>query len=378
MDRPLGPLIRLLAALLALPVLVPALLPATAHADAPTLTPGSHAITLPTDAPATFRLERTATGSTLHVGLWYVGAGDSVGEGVRLTIGTTPADTGCGSGAVFRPTIGEPAPLLTTTASTWTDEAEHPCGTVEELFVTVGVPSDPLDGGRAATLVVEEEPPLSAYAFDLLREPADPAWEPVDPGPSAEPVAAGATPADAPVVEPGSYEVRVRPGRQAVVGIPVDWDQSLRAQVDGSTEATVTILGPVLGEDVASSAPGQAQSWVTSYLHRNSFDPTRAGASLAGMRYVLVGLPPNAAPATVTLTLAVDGSPGDGVPDYAVASPSGSPSSDRSADPTDDDSAPTPIWIGAGALVVLVAVALGVRRHRGRRPTRRGARVRGR
>ncbi|MBM0126643.1 hypothetical protein [Pimelobacter simplex] len=363
MDRPLVALNRLLAVLLALPAVAPGLLPAAARADVRTLSAGSHPITLPTEAPATFRLRRTAPGSTLHVALWYVGAGDSVGEGVRLTLGTTPDDTGCGSGAVFRPTLGEPAPLLTTSASTWTDEPDHPCGTATEVFVTVGLPSDPADAGRAATLVVREEPPLSAYAFDLLREPAAPAWRPLDPDPAPQPVVAGATPENALLVEPGSLEVRLRPGRQAMVGILLDWDQSLRAQVDGSADAAVTIIGPMLGEDVASSGPGWAQTHVASYLHRNSFDPTRAGASLDGPRYVLVGLPPGSAAATVTLTLAVDGSRGDGVPAYTVPTGADGPS----ADPP-DDSAPAPIWIGAGALVVVVVIAL----------TRRGARARGR
>jgi hypothetical protein len=365
-DRPLGALTRPLAVALALP----ALLPAPAHADLPTLPAGSQPITLPTDAPATFRLQRTATGSTFHVGLWYVGAGDSVGEGVRLTIGTTPADTGCGSGAVFRPTLGEPAPLLTTTTSTWTDQPDHPCGTAPELFVTVGLPSDQADRGRAATLVVEEEPPLSTYAYDLLPEPAEPTWQPVEPDPSPPPVEVGTTPDDAPVLEPGSHRVALRPGRQAVLAVPVNWDQDLRAQVDSGTDVTVTLLGPLLGEDVAASGPGWAQSHVTSYLHRNSFDPTRAGASLAGDHYVLVGLPPEAAPATATVTLAVDGVPADGVPDYTGSgrgdAAAVTPTAPDAA--TDDDSAPTPIWIGAGALVVLVAVLV----------TRRGGRARGR
>lgn len=391
MDRPLGALTRLLAVLLALP----ALLPAAAHADVPTLATGSHPISLPTDTPAGFRLQRTVAGSTFHVALWYVGAGDSVGEGVRLTIGTTPDSTGCGSGAVFRPTLGEPAPLLATSASTWTDEPEHPCGTAEELFVTVGPPSDPDDRGRAATLLVYEEPPLSTYAFDLLREPAAPAWSPVEHDGAQRDIEPGTTPADAPVVGPGGVAVPLRPGRQAVVAVPLDWDQDLRAQVDDSPDVTVTILGPLLGEDVASSEPGRAQSYVASYLHRNSFDPTRAGASLAGVRYVLVGLPPEAAPTTVTLNVAVDGSAGDGIPDYAAADgvlppradsrlvdgslapPATAPGPGPGENDSADDRAPAPVWIGAGALVVLGAVAVVVRNRRRTRPTRRGARARG-
>ncbi|MCR1782797.1 hypothetical protein KVF89_09650 [Nocardioides carbamazepini] len=388
MDRPLGVLTPLLAVLLALPG--PA---AAAPGDVPDLATGSHPITLPTDAPASFRLERTTSGSTVHVALWYVGAGDSVGEGVRITIGTTPDGTGCGSGAVFRPTLGEPAPLLATTASTWTDEPDHPCATAAELYATVGPPSDPVDQGREAILLVYEEPPLPAYSFGLLREPAAPAWAPVEPGRSPRPVDAGTTPADAPVLDAGSHTLSLRPGRTAVVAVPLDWDQSLRAQVDGGTGATVTILGPLLGDDVASSAEGRAQSHVVSYLHRDSFDPTRVGAALAGVRHVLVALPAGAPPADVTLSLAVDGSAGDGVPDYAAAGGALPPRADsRLVDgsltpppsvgtapgPTEEDSAPAPIWIGAGALVLLGAVGAVALGRRAKGPTRRGARVRGR
>ncbi|GAA1530693.1 hypothetical protein [Nocardioides humi] len=379
MDRPLGRLSRLAAAALALPLLV--LAPATARADPRAVATDSRPIALPTDAPDSYRLERTAPGSTFHVALWYVGAGDSVGEGVRLTIGTTPTGTGCGSGAVFRPTLGEPAPLLYTTASTWTDEPDHPCGTADELHVTVGVPSDPADRGRDAVLLVHEEPPLSSYSFDLLREPPAPTWTPLDAEPEPDAVTPGTTPADAPVLGPGSHAFAVRPGRTALVAVPLDWDQSLRAQVDGSPEATVTILGPLLGADVASSGPGRAQSYVTSYLHRDSFDPTRSGASLAGVRYVLVDLPAESPATEVTLSLAVDGTAGDGVPDYGslADSPPAQPAPDDTAEDTQD---PSPAaWIGAGVALALVAAALVVRARRARRrrrPTRRGARVRGR
>lgn len=352
-----------LTALLATPLALVALAPGPAEPADPA--PVSHPVTLPGDAPATVRLERTVPGSTFHLALWYVGAGDSVGEGVRITVGTTPDDTGCGSGAVFRPTLGETAPLLTASASTWTDEPEHPCAVAARLYAGVGVPSDPADRGRPATLLVYEEPPLPAYSFGLLREPVLPDWAPPAPRPSSRPVAVGTTPADAPLVAAGSHPLTLRPGGRAVVRVPLDWDQSLRAQVDGSPEATVTILGPLLGEDVASSAPGRAQSHVVSYLHRDSFDPTRSGASLAGERYVLVDLPPRARPAEVTLRLAVDGSPGDGVPDYATAPHADAPDA---TDGREDGGLSAPVWVGAGALVVLGAVAL----------TRRGARARGR
>ena len=187
MDRPLGPLTRLLAVLLALPVLVPALLPATAHADVPTLSPGSHPITLPTDAPATFRLARTATGSTLHVGLWYVGAGDSVGEGVRLTIGTTPDDTGCGSGAVFRPTIGEPAPLLHRITERY--RTQHPVTVIEAVDCSVQAQPEALDQALVHLVqnAVEASGETSPVLLQARREGNEVVIEITDSGPGMTP-----------------------------------------------------------------------------------------------------------------------------------------------------------------------------------------------
>lgn len=371
MDRPLGRLSRLsgllpaaLAVLLGLP-----LAPAGAAPDDPALGTGSHRTTLPADAPRTFRVERTAPGSTLHVALWYVGAGDSVGEGVRISLGTAPGDEGCGSGAVFRPTLGEPAPLLLTSVSSWTDTAEHPCTTADALAVTVGVPSDPADRGRAATLLVHEEPALSSYAFGLLDEPPTPAWVAPDPEPGPQPLAAGSTPADAPVVADGSHQITVRPGRTALVAVPLDWDQTLRAQTS-SPALDVHILGPLLGASEASAEPGRAQSQVVSYLHRESYDPTAAGAALAGVHYVLVSAPGARRAVTTTLTLARSGVAAAGIPDYADGSLRARPTATV---PEDDDGGRTPLLVGGGiAAAVGLALALVVR------TTRRAGRARGR
>ncbi|MBU2696194.1 hypothetical protein [Pimelobacter sp. 30-1] len=396
MDRPLGRLSRLgrlgrlgrllPAVLLALPA-APAATAATAPPDDPALSTGSHRTTLPADGPRTFRLERTTPGSTVHVALWYVGAGDSIGAGVRLSLGTAPGDESCGSGAVFRPTTGEPTPLLLTSASTWTDAPEHPCASADTLWVRVGVPSDPADRGRAATLLVYEEPPLSAYAFGLLDEPVTPAWVAPAPAPDPRPLTPGATPADAPVVDDGTYAITVRPGRTALVAVPLDWDQTLRAQTADDTLA-VHVLGPLLGASDASTAPGRAQSHVVSFLHREAYDPTAAGASLAGVHYVLVSAPEARQPVTTTLTLARSGTAAEGVPDYAsgalVAPQADSRLTDGSlrapAPPTarptatvpeDDDGGRTPLLVGGG-IAAAVAVALLVR------TTRRAGRARGR
>ncbi len=363
---------------------------------------GSHRITLPASGLRTLRLERSARGSTFHLALWFIGAGDSIGEGASLSVGTTADDTDCGSASVFRPTVGEPEPLLVTSASTWTDQPEHPCGTADELFVTVPPPRDPSDIGRAATLMVYEEPPLSVFSFGLLDEPTTPTWAAPESGPS-ERIDAGTTPADAPILAPGTVDLDVQPGHTAVVGIPLGWGQGLRAQVDGNPEASVQILGPMLGKDVAATGTddrgARAQSWTTSYVQRNSLDPTRAGATLAGVHYVLVSVPASAAAIGLSLTVAVDGGSGDGTPDYILGNTTLAPRGDsRLVDgtlippavaspdtPTDESSASasaadTRTAIVATAAILLAgAAALVVRRERRRhRPTRRADRGRGR
>lgn len=389
MDRPLGRLSRLsrLSRLLPLVLLALPAAPAAAGPNDPPLSTGSHRTTLPADGPRTFRLERTTPGSTVHVALWYVGAGDSVGTGVQLSLSAEPRGESCGSGAVFRPTLDEPAPLLLTSASTWTDAPEHPCASASTLSVRVSVPRDPADRGRAATLLVYEEPPLSAYALGLLDEPLTPTWVPPEPAPEPRPIPAGATPGDAPVVTDGTYALTVRPGRTALVAVPLDWDQTLRART-GDDSLAVHVLGPMLGASDASTEPGRAQSHVVSFLHREAYDPTAAGASLAGVHYVLVSAPDAREPVTTMLTLARSGSPAEGIPDYAdgplLAPQAGSRLTDGSlrapAPPTarptatvpeDDDGGRTPLLVGGG-IAAAVAVALLVR------ATRRAGRARGR
>ncbi|NHA01735.1 hypothetical protein G5V59_23985 [Nocardioides sp. W3-2-3] len=191
MDRPLGALTRLAAALAALASLAaspPAVAddpgptlagtavrgtPTAAHA--PALATGRYLDRLPARGSLHYRLPRSATGSTFHVAVMFVGAGDSVGEGIRIQAGTTPGDQGCGSGGVFRPTLGEPAPVLFTNLTTWTDVSDHPCATARELHLTVGEPDESADAGRE----VEPAGLRGAAALRLRPRPA------ADPGAGA-------------------------------------------------------------------------------------------------------------------------------------------------------------------------------------------------
>lgn len=321
----------------------------TDPAQAPALTTGRHLDRLPSTRPLHYRLPRTEDATTFHVAAMFVGSGDSVGEGLRLEIGTTPGGQGCGSGGVFRPTLGEPAPVLFATVSTWTDSGDHPCALAEELHLVVGVPDDPEDAGRAVELLVYEEPPLSSYSFDLLADPAEPAWTPVEPARRARDVGVGTTPTNAPVVGDGTYALTLRPGGTAVLAVPLDWDQSLQAQLDARLPADapapdaigVQLAGPLLGTSEVSFAPQLpagwtrdprpgaslrtgAQSQVVSYTNRDSYDIAVNTEALAGIHYVLVrwtgtddaGPDAQSLEVPATLTLRTSGVASEGIPAY--------------------------------------------------------------
>lgn len=386
---------------------------------APELTTGRYLDHLPRRGGLSYVLPRTADGSTFHVAAVFVGAGDSVGEGVRVEVGTTPGDKACGSGGVFRPTLGETDPVLFTNVSTWTDVDDHRCATADRLWLTLGAADDPADAGRDVELLVYEEPPLSDYNLDLLPEPEPLAWAPLTPtAPRDVPV--GTTPTNAPVVRDGSYAVVLRPGRTAVLAVPLDWDQSLQAQLDARLPAgsptpdgiTVDVVSPLLGTSEVSFTTGRpddwtvpldgrgplrigAQSQVVAYGNRDSYDATFTTEALAGIHYVVVRWTgtdeagPGAAGLRVpaTLTLHTTGAAGDGLPAYTPATGLVGPqATSRLVDGTLREPAPTEpvaepaedpvVPLGgrglaaaaiAGGLAVLGLVVL---RHRRARPGR--------
>lgn len=375
-------------------------------AEAPPLGTGRHLDRLPEEGPLHYRLPRTEDGTTFHVAAMFVGAGDSIGEGVRLEVGTTPGDQGCGSGGVFRPTLGESAPVLFATVSTWTDAPDHECAVADDLHLLLGVPDDPADAGRRVELLVYEEPPLSQYAFDLLADPATPTWAPIEPARRPRPVTAGTTPTNAPVVGDGSHAITLRPGGSAVLAVPLDWDQTLQAQLDirlpdgapAPDGITVDVTGPLLGASEVSFTEQPppdwtrqpragaalrtgAQSQVVAYTNRDSYDIAVTTEALAGVHYVLVrwtgsddaGTAATTPEVPATLTVRRTSVGTDGVPDYptlaTVVAPRAdsrlvdgtlrAPSSPVAETTADDEEGDEDGSVPRGLLALAAAAALG-------------------
>ncbi|HWU20503.1 MAG TPA: hypothetical protein VN088_03185, partial [Nocardioides sp.] len=285
--------------------------------------------------PTYLRLERSRPGTTLHVGAQLVGRGSSIGEGFAVEVGTEPDRDDCGSAVAFRPTLGEPAPVLYAATSTWTSVEDHPCATDTTLYLTLRVPTDRQDVGRALQLRIYEEPAVSDSSLSLLTTPSPEDWSELSPG-VATAVQPGHLVDAAPEVTDGTYAVTLRPGDNDFLAVPVDWGQTVRVQLDAELPAAVDpadpgiglhVLGPLLdsadtgdlGTDPEFGPTRDRRAFRTgvmtetvAYINRESVNPAVNGADLAGVHYIALSyVPPVAKTTPVAVRVTVQIRPGD-------------------------------------------------------------------
>lgn len=325
---------------------------ATAPRQAPQVGTGRF-VTRLAARPTYLRLERARPGTTLHVGAQLVGRGGSIGEGFDVEVGTEPDRDDCGSAVAFRPTLRESAPVLYAATSTWTSVADHPCATDTTLYLTIRVPTDRQDVGRALQLRIYEEPPVSDSSLSLLTTPSPEEWAELSPA-----VATAVRPAHvvdaAPVLTDGTYAVTLQPGEDDFLAVPVDWGQTVRVQLDAQLPSSVDpadtgiglhLLGPLLdsadtgdlGTDPAFGATRDRRAYRTgvmtetiAYINRESVNPAVNGADLAGVHYIALSYVPaagKAAPLAVRVTVQIR--PGDSTaPLYAEVAGAPAPVAD--------------------------------------------------
>jgi len=384
---------------------------ATSVADAPDMTaPGQYLDTLPVEGPLFYRVPRTRSGSTIHVGLTFPGTSGSAGESVYMRVypGSAPDGMSCVSNSAFGNGIGESHPFHTGYVSTWKKTPDDPCNTDDEIVLEIE-PSNAATAGRPVEIAVYEEPPLADGASrDLPEAPPTPSWSPLTP--EAEPaddVEPGSSSASAPVVTDGTYALDITQGETQVFAVPLDAGQSLRAQLDAtltgeSTDAAVAgsgvrieVTGPLRSDDSISfygkepddwtpnalsnmkaGAPFRlgAQTFTVAYLNRAKSLNER-GPSMPGLRYVRVTFeaPEGSANLPYTLTLATDGEAGDGAAEYdtsgidapeadsaLVSSPVESLDPGTTANGSDGEGDGFPLLpVGLGAAGVLALLAAG-------------------
>ena len=343
-----------------------------------------------------YRVPRTASGSTIHVGITARTKTSTSAATVEID---TPDKLQCAA-AVGLSYQG----LASGGTSSWRADPTNACNTADHLLVAVYAPIDDLVG-EDFELVVSEEPPL---ANDRHLPPVEkPTWQSMPSARAAPAPVPGLSVSDAPVIAPGRYSAQILSGETQVFAVPLDWGQRLQVQLtvaprrgalaralSGGDSLRVQVLGDSRQEYVNLRATGQptdtlvmdpdSRPYVDTavtpeirYTNRTDFD-SRPG-DVPGLQYVVLSKNRFGAktPFLVpfTLDVAVIGSAGSGAPEYAATSASPSPS----PAPSDSPSVPPPpasssgvplltvVEVAAAALVLGVAgtaAALAVRRRR--------------
>ena len=380
---------------------------------APTLTGGQYTDTVALDGPANYVLARSEPGTTMHVGAVVRGVPGDLGAAATIRI-QRPEGLQCTADSTYGLDMSSRTPVYYGGVSSWTRDAESPCRTSDRLGLQVERSVGDIQG-QPIELAVYEEPPITSE-LNPATAGDEPAWVAPTVGTPAEAVP-GTSIANAPEVEPGTYRLDISAGETQVLAIPVDWGEQVRAQVDATLNdevrdaaaigsgLDVTIINP-LRRDVTISQFGQApkdwttmplanvrenvpfrtgaMSWPLHPANRAQHHPSRQGASLAGMHYVLVNLKVRGDDANLpyTLTLERENVLGDVAPTYADTKGLAAPTADSrlvgaaaeeaeaetggESEPAQEPRSLVPWIVGGAALLVLVVVAavLVARRRR--------------
>jgi Ca-activated chloride channel homolog len=206
-----------------------------------------------------YRVKRTVPGSTIHVGT-------SLRSPAGLVLTTyvslhDPEGRTCASELGQAINLYGARALITTAASSWKSDDADTCNTGEYVDVQVEHSDDKM-AHEPFELVVYEEPPVSD-AQSLGPATRSFRWQPMDGERATRPAEPGTSISDAPVLEPGAYDVEVMPGETQVFAVPVTWGEQLQVQ------ATVGPRRGGLGELVTSSAG----------MELRVFDPVRRETS---------------------------------------------------------------------------------------------------
>ncbi|WP_433007570.1 vWA domain-containing protein [Kribbella sp. CA-294648] len=315
---------------------------------APVLAPGHYSDKFTTSPTAKYYLiKRTIPGSTLRAGVSF--RRPSGGSLVIQTEVKLDTVDGKNCGWSYPRAFEGHQGLATGTASSWSDWQKE-CAESDQMVLTVSPGKDYRELAAVPyELRIDEEPPVTSTT-NLPAVAGDPVWVSM-PGSTPREIVPGSSFADAPVLEPGSYKTTLMPGEMQLYKVKADWGQRIQAQVTVPqlAGATAEALGMIryvdtavispIGEDVyavfAKKTPGTGKRGVLTkqgivhgittkeirYLNRNGPNNQDQGTSTPGEYYVAVGLSrkdvDKAFTVPMTLTIGLQGTAGEGRPEYA-------------------------------------------------------------
>ncbi|RLV54732.1 VWA domain-containing protein [Aeromicrobium phragmitis] len=263
----------------------------TDPAAAPTLTQGRYLDTIPEDEAIHWKVERTVPGSTIHVGAVFRGTGGSLGDAVSVAV-LAEAEYGekqCNGASAYGIGLGARSPINYGATSSWKNTPDDVCNTANELTIRLNRSVGQDIGGAPVEIAVYEEPPFIGGLDSGPPEP--PAWTALEPGNATTGVVPGTSNVNAPIVDDGTYALDINPGETQVIGVPLDWGESLQAQLDAQltdevrraagagSGIEVSIVNPIRAENSISFWANEPDDWSTGALaNTRENGPFRTGA----------------------------------------------------------------------------------------------------
>jgi len=328
--------------------------------DAPTIARGQYLDTIGAGDGRWYKVKRTATNSTIHVGVTHRATDTgNLGEQAYVGVYAGPDEDRCDYETSFAR-----GNIAYTSASSWKSSTDDTCNTAKTVWVNVKQYSSQRDfTGAPVEIAVYEEPPLGdSTGAELPGTTPPPTWSTLSPSTPKTDVVPGTSISNAPVVSDGSYALDINPGETQVLAVPLDWGQNLQAQFDGKLTTAnhqgdfdapwVQVLGPIreavdsdeygvdtkpddwtsrssfLPNELTSYRTG-SQSFTLGYRNRAEIEGHLSASSLAGLRYVQVSFgAKNEAAMAYTLTLKTNGKAGEGAAPYKAVDGLVAPSAD--------------------------------------------------
>lgn len=323
---------------------------------APELTVGEqYTDTITTGTPRHYLVRRTQEGSSLHAGVSALPGSDNRGQ-FKISFETLAGNV-CSDDIDRTDRTNSIEQFVSAQASAYPSDGERrspdlSCGTDETLVLLLEPLAEPGLAGVPYEIVLGEEPAVQDIT-DVPAPAQDPTWQPMQLEVPQD-VAGGASVNDAtPLANTGSFAGELLPGETVFFSTPVDFGQSLQAQVDyddpgpalaeaisgGGLMATrVEIKAPFRGDGTAlavddrpatdstllrSASRTQIATAGPQVRWTNRTETSHPASSVAGDYIVSVSLSPDPQGKSYlvpyTLTLEAVGTAGEGAPTYMAA-----------------------------------------------------------
>lgn len=185
-------------------------------AAAPVLRPGQYLDVLPVKQEAYYLVERSSPGTSLHVGATMRPGGDVGTSAFTLELSTLDG-RGCDLNTARVWTAGASNNFGSTDVTGYADhrDPDDPCGTEDQLVLSIAEQRSSTLGGHPVELWVAEEPAATDTAT-LPSGQEDVQWQGPDLAPGGEPVVGGTSFNDAEPLEPGqTYSGDIVPGKRS-------------------------------------------------------------------------------------------------------------------------------------------------------------------